>query len=97
MPPNHCTGRSPTTGESDSAARGIPAQMTTAVPSTGTSAIAPGKISWSVKVRAATAMAARPTHAARARVRRSRSPATAGRSARRPPTPNSHARESVEK
>ena len=74
MPPNHCTGRRPATGASDSAARGIPAQMTAAVPSTGTSAIAPGKSSWSVKVRAATAMAARPIHAARARVRRSRCP-----------------------
>ena len=45
MPPNHCTGRSPATGASDSAARGVPAQITAAVPSTGTRAIAPGNSS----------------------------------------------------
>jgi len=95
--PNHCTGGSAATGASERAARGIPAQITAAVPSTGTSAIAPGKSSWSVKVSAAAAITARPSQVATARVRRSRSPTITGASASSPPTPNSQARESVEK
>ena len=75
----------------------IIAALWLAVPSTGTSAITPGKSSWSVNVSAAAAMAARPSQVARARVRRSRSPTIAGASASSPPTPNSHARANVEK
>ncbi len=93
----NCTGRQEAAASKEPRAPVVPARITATVPTTGSSAIAPGKGSLDRMVRAASAINAMPTHPMIARgsalSRNSVSPTRASM----PPRPNSHARVNVEK
>ena len=67
MSPTHCTGRSPAIRAVDHAARGIPAQITAIVPTTGRSTTSPGNTSGTRNDTIGTMMSARPIHDTAAR------------------------------
>src|SRR4051794_31061886 len=90
-----CTGRSLVNEDGDHAPSTSPAQITSTVPITGTSAGRPGIGVASVKATTEPRIAA---HPAQATVTRSaRVEAARGTRARSPPMPNSHARVGVTK